>query len=119
MGVPGSVSPDRAVQLLDDALTKSTPVQQWQYVSVTFNANANGDTDIPHRLKVTDPYAVDFQVLNLKLTAAPGTVPVVYRNMAGTARPWQNNFLVLRSNVASLQCDLLLTVRRTQALSIF
>lgn len=109
MPVPYQINPALGVQLIDQEVSKSTPFTKFQYLDVTFNSVANTDTDIAHDLNTDE---VDWQVVGLKFVIAPGTTPCIYRNIAGSARPWGRNYLILRSNVASVQATLLLTARR-------
>ena len=84
---------------------------QYQYVDVTFNAVADANTDIAHALKPPDAESVDWEIVGLKLAAAPGTIPVIYSDSSASRRPWGAGYIILRSNVASLQATLRLTVR--------
>lgn len=90
---------------------RALPYAQYEYVSVTFNATANADTDIRHNLQPPTAEDIDWQVVGLEFSSAPATIPIVYRDASATRRPWGDNFLVLRSNVSSLTATLLLTVR--------
>ncbi len=94
-------------------LDNSIPYGGYEYVEMVFNANANGDTEIPYdTLTPGDPEQVDWQVVGVKFASAPAAAPVVYRDESATRRPWRTNYIVLRSNVASLRATLLLSTRR-------
>lgn len=107
--IPYQINPSLGVQLVDQEISKTVPFAKYEFVDVTFNSVANADTDIEHTLNST---AVDFQVVGYKFLVAPATAPVVYRDIAGTARAWGKNYLVLRCNVAGALVSLLLTTRR-------
>ncbi len=96
---------------VDVSVRALVPYTQYEYVRVTFNSTANANTDVKHSLEVNDPEAIDFQVVGWEFAAAPGTVPVVYRDISATRRPWGTNYVVLRCNVASAIANVLLTVR--------
>lgn len=102
-------SNNRDVRDLDESL----PYGQYEYVDVVFNATANANTEVRHTLKPPTPELVDYTVVGYKFTSAPGTVPVIYRDNSATRRPWGRGYIVLRSNVSSLNATLLLTVRRS------
>lgn len=108
--IPYQVDPAIGVQLVDQNLSKGCPFTAFEYVDVTFNSVANTDTDIVHTLNTLD---VDWTVVGLTSIVAPATAPIIYRNVAGSARAWGKNYLILRCNVASVTCTLLLTARRT------
>lgn len=95
----------------ENALRRSSPYAQFQYLTVTFNSTANANTDIRHTLQPPTPEDVDFQVVGFEFTSAPATVPVVYRDSGATRRVWGEEYIVLRCNVASAVVRLLLTVR--------
>lgn len=109
-GIPYGIDPQLGVQLIDQELNKSSPHASFEYVTVVFNSVASNDTDIEHGLNTKE---VDFQVIGLSFVVAPATIPVIYRDISGTARGWGTNYIVLRSNVGSLHATLLLTTRRT------
>jgi hypothetical protein len=108
-GIPYGIDPSLGVQLVDQELQASSPASSFEFVDVTFNSVANTDTDITHGLNSDH---VDYQVVGLSFLTAPATVPVIYRDISGSARPWGKNYLILRANVAGLVASLLLTVRR-------
>lgn len=83
----------------------------YQYVTVTFNSVANNDTDIRHSLKVANPEAVDWEIVDLSFASAPAAAPCIYRDSSATRRPWGTNYLVLRCTVASVVVTLRLTLR--------
>lgn len=75
---------------LNVELLTRTPMQQFQYVDVTFSA-ANTDTGVPHTLQVSDANAVRWQVVSINANTN------VYRNTTGTAIAWQGNQVWLRA----------------------
>lgn len=93
-------------------LRKRSPYAQCQFVDVTFNTTANLDTDIVHDLVTDDPYAVKWQVMQVKLASAPAVAPVIYEDTAATRRSWGNGYVVLRCNVGSVVARLLLYLER-------
>lgn len=109
MAIPYQINPTLGVQLVDQELSKSTPSTHFEYVDVVFNASPNTDTDIVHALGNKD---VDWQVVGMQFVIAPAATPCIYRNIAGNARPWGTNYLILRCNVASVSVKMLLTTRR-------
>lgn len=113
MPIPYQINPALGVQLVDQELSKSVPYTRFEFVPVTFNSVANTDTDIVHNLGTDE---VDYQVIGFAFVIAPGTTPCIYRNIAGSARPWGPNYIILRSNVANVQATLLLTARRSPSL---
>jgi hypothetical protein len=96
------------------ALGTRLPFVQYQYVDVTFNAVADVNTEIQHKLTPATPEDIDFIVVRVNFAAAPAAAPVVYRDSSATRRPWGQGYIVLRANVAALSCTLLLTVRQTR-----
>lgn len=111
--IPGADSDlRRAFDHIDSDLNHSAPWSGWQRIPVTFNSTANADTIIKHNLEPPDPETVEWLCASVSLMAAPGTIPVVYRDSAAAAKPWGANYIVLRSNVASLQATLILLIPR-------
>ena len=101
---------------LQASLRTQLPVAQYEYVDVTFNAIANGNTDIRHSLSPAAPDEIDYIVVGWRFASAPAAAPVIYRATEGTRRAAGTGYIVLRCNVASASCTLLLTVRPTRSL---
>ncbi len=79
------------LETLNQEMLTRTPVQQFQYVDVTFSA-ANTDTGIPHTLKVSDVNAVRWVMVSVNAAAS------IYRSTTGAATPWQANQIWLRAS---------------------
>lgn len=107
--IPFQIEPKVGVQLLDNEISRAVPSTRYEFVDVIFNSTADTDTDIRHSLGST---AIDYQVVGWKFLTTPSTVPFAYRYIAGDARPWGRNYIILRCNVAAAQATLLLTTRR-------
>jgi hypothetical protein len=91
-----------------DRITRSqSPIAKWEYVDVTFNASANGNTDVRHTLAPADVESVRYLPVKWEFTSAPAAAPIIYRDTSATRRPWGTDYLVLRCNVASAKCRLL------------
>lgn len=95
------------------ATERARPFDQFQYLDVTFNSVANGNTDIAHNLNPPTVDDIDVQVVRWKFAAAPAAAPVIYYDTSATRKAWGNGYLVVKCNVASAVATLLLTVRRT------
>lgn len=106
---PYTIDPATGLQLLDEEISGTVPFTSFQYVTVTFNATANVDTDIAHGLNSVN---VGYLVVNWLFSIAPATPPVVYQDNSANARSAQKNYIVLRCNVAAAQCTLLLFIKR-------
>ena len=95
----------------ETAIRRASPYAQFQYITVTFNATPDTDTDIRHRMQPPDPEGVDFQVVGWDYDAVPTAAPVVYRDISATRRTWGAGYIILRCSEASVTARLLLTVR--------
>lgn len=93
-------------------LERGSPFAQYEYVDMTFNSVANGDTAVPHGLSPETYEDIDFQVVRTNFTSAPAAAPIVYRDNSATRKAWGKGYVVLRANIASLRVTLLLTTRR-------
>lgn len=89
------------------------PFAQWEEVDVTFPAAANTDIEVPHGLTVSNPEGVYY------IPVRNAQASVVYHDTASTRKPWQNNQIYLRSNVASAKVTLLLWVPHIQKVLTF
>ena len=95
----------RDVPFLERQLVAFSPVARWQYVTVTFGS-ANTDYDIPHTLRVTDPEAVNYQVVRADRATS------IYHNQAAGRTTWKPGYILLRSSIANAVVRLLLTVEQ-------
>lgn len=102
----------RVTDHIETDIRSAFPFSATELVEVTFNATANADTVIRHSLNPTDPDGVKWSVWNLSLMASPSTVPVIYQDSSTAHRAWQTDYIILRSNVASLKAVILLGVPR-------
>lgn len=91
---------------LDIDLLKGSPWAQYQRVDVTFPSTPNTDLFINHKLKVANPDTIEYYPTRL---SAAG---IVYNDQSATRIVWTQNYIVLRSNVASLQVRLVLVAPR-------
>lgn len=82
-------------------LDRRVPYSQFEYVSVTFSATANADTDIRHSLSPAVPEDVRWEVVSIELSSAPATPPVIYRDSSATRKAWQTTHLYLRCTLPS------------------
>lgn len=82
----------------------------WEFVDVTFPTVANTDLVIRHKLGPAVPGSVHYQVVR---QSTPGTV---YEAPTGTvgARKWTSDYIVLRSDTASWNGRLVLTLARNE-----
>lgn len=97
----------------ETTLRRALPYEQFEYVDVTFNAVEDADTDVLHTLKPPTPEDIDVQAVSWRFNGPPPECPCVYIDISSTRKVWGDGYIVVRSNVASAQCTLLLTVRRT------
>jgi len=91
------------VRRLVEAQKKESLAAQYQIVTVHF-PTANTDVVVRHDLQPPDPEYVDFEVLN-----ASGP-PMVYVDKSPTRVSWGNGYVVLRSAVEGLKCEIRLSV---------
>ena len=94
-----------AIDRLENFLFKIVPYAKYQYVTVTFNATANLDSEVQHTLRPRDFEAVDYQVVKIDKAG------VVYNDTSATRRAWTTNTIVLRCSAAGATATLLLTLR--------
>jgi len=80
------------------------PFAEWQEVDVTFPATANTDCIIPHLLTPVNPESINY------IPIRKGQAADIYHDTSGTRKPWQRNYIILRSSVASAKVTLLLYV---------
>lgn len=98
---------NRRLRQLGDTQRKESLAAQHQIVSVVFDT-ADADVTIPHKLLPPSPEDVDYQVIR---ASGPG---LVYHDTSPTRKPWGNGYVILRSGVAGLKVDLLLTITSTR-----
>lgn len=84
------------------------PFGQYEFVDVTFNSTANGDTEIKHSLVGSDPEAIRAVAIEWQFTTTPVESPYIWRNIASTRRPWGTGYIILKCNLASARARLLL-----------
>lgn len=87
-------------------LVLGSPFARYQRVVVTFPSTPDTDVVVPHSLNLNDPESVEYIVLKASKAG------VVYNDQSATRKAWQQGYVVLRSNVASLVATILLTVPR-------
>jgi GH25 family lysozyme M1 (1,4-beta-N-acetylmuramidase) len=95
-------------QELQGALNRGLPFGQYEFVDVTFNSTAHGDTEVKHSLILSDPEAVRVIPVEWKFASTPVDPPYIWRNSASTRRPWGTGYIILRCNLSSAQGRLLL-----------
>lgn len=91
------------VRRLVETQKKESLAAQYQIVTVHF-PTANADVVVRHNLQPPDPEYVDFEVLN-----ASGP-PMVYVDKSPTRVAWGTGYVVLRSAVEGLKCEIRLSV---------
>lgn len=97
------------LQRPDGILITGSPWAQYERVTVTFPATPNTDLVIRyHQLTPIDPTVVEYYTL--KKSAAGN----IYNDYSASRKPWKPGFIILRSDVASLQATLLLTAPRIE-----
>ena len=89
-------------------LSRGMPFGQYEFVDVTFNSTAHGDTEIKHSLVVSNPEAVRVIPVEWSFASTPVDPPYVWKNSASTRRAWGAGYIILRCNLASAQARLLL-----------
>lgn len=93
---------------LEGLLQRQVPFGEYEFVEVTFNSTANGDTEVKHSLRTSDPEAIRVIPVEWQFASTPVDPPYVWRNIASTARPWGEGYIILRCNLASAKARLLL-----------
>lgn len=83
-----------------------TPVAQYQVVTVTFPATPGLDKIVRHKLNVENPNDIYVTVLRQSVAGS------VYEDKTATRKPWQQGYIVLRSDAANWQGTLMLSVLR-------
>ncbi len=91
---------------VDRIVQARSPIAKWEYVDVVF-PSANANCDIRHTLAPSDVESVRYLPVKWEFASAP-SAPVIYRDTSATRRLWNVNYIVLRCNVASATCRLLL-----------
>src|SRR5690606_34344088 len=87
----------------EEQFERRANIGRWQIVRVHFE-NPNEDTVIPHQLPTPVPEQISYQLLNCTGPA------VLYHDGTPTRRPWGKGYIILRSNIAPVTCDVLLTI---------
>lgn len=82
------------------------PFANAQFVDVTFPSGADTDLVISHTLKTARPNEVRYLVVTQEAAGS------IYRDTSATRRAWGSNYIILRSNTASLAARLLLFTER-------
>lgn len=96
------------LKALAQQIAKAVPTTQFEYVDVTFNGTAHGDTEIRHSLSVKDPEQVRVIPVEWRFPSLPVDTPFVYKDTSSSRRPWGLGYLILRCNLANAQARLLL-----------
>lgn len=110
---PGSLDVRRAFDHTEENINRASPFAKWELIPVTFPATANLDVVIRHNLNPDDPESVIWTAFNFAETATPpATAAYIYRDISGTKRPWQSDYIILRSRSVSFSCILLLALPR-------
>jgi hypothetical protein len=107
---PSKMEFTAAIRELSGAINRGVPFGQYEFVDVTFNSTANGDTEVKHSLILGDPEAVRIIPVSWNFSSTPADPPYVWRNIASTRRPWGEGYVILKCNIASAQARLLLVV---------
>lgn len=95
-----------------DAQRDRQPMASFEIVRVNFTV-ANQDVDIPHSLRPKDPEAVHYLVIG---ASAAG---VVYQNITGTRKAWQQTQIYLRSSAVMTAILLLFTTDPASRITFF
>lgn len=85
---------------------ESSPFIKFEYVEVTFGS-ANTDKDIRTSIKVADPDDLNY------LLVKSDRATTIYNDQSSTRKVWQDGYVILRSSVASANCRILLTAKRS------
>lgn len=93
------------VEFLRNQLERRAPIGQYQLVEEVQFGSPNTDLVVRHSLRPGSNEAIDYQVLK------SSGLPLVYHDTSPTRKPWGRDYILLRSPVANLKIDLLLTVR--------
>jgi hypothetical protein len=96
------------LKALAQQMAKAVPSTQFQYVDVTFNSTAHGDTEIRHSLSLRDPEQVRAIPVEWRFPSLPVEAPCIYKDTSASRRPWGQGYLILRCNLAGAQARLLL-----------
>ena len=88
-----------------------SPFTITELVDVVFNETANTDTVIRHSLNTVQPEQIKWMIVGIELSSV-ATVPIIYRDASTMRRKWEDDYIILRSNIASLKATLLLGVPR-------
>ena len=90
-----------ALQRLENDFETRTPYSQYEYQDITFPSTVDQDIIISTRLRPSDPEAIFYEIVDWKLLVTPPVVPIIYRDISSTRKPWGSGYVVLRCNIAS------------------
>lgn len=97
--------------VFETAIARQVPFARFVRIAVTFNETAHGDTTISHSLPVVDAdRELEVFPYNWEFASVPAEAPYVYKPIGTAARPWTNQVITLRCNIASARCKLLVTM---------
>jgi hypothetical protein len=99
------------ISRLEENMLKFSPYRGWYITTVTFPSNANTDVDIPHTLSVSNPEAVQYQVLQ---SAQP---VIVYHDTSPTRVAWSQGLIRLRCTSPNAKVVVLLTTTDAPAIT--
>lgn len=97
---------DPAIQDFFRQFEESSPFIRYEYVEVTFGT-ANTDKDIRTSIRVADPDDIQYQLVKADRACT------IYNDQSSTRKVWQAGYVILRCSVASANCRILLTTKRT------
>ena len=91
----------------DNGVDKKNPFDQYEYVTVKFEDS--NYKKVYHSLKVQNPYMVRYIPVS---KSGDGTISDNRNDTENSSLEWGRNFIILKSNLAPMTAELLLTVRR-------
>lgn len=106
MGAELRLALDPAIQDFFRQFEQSSPFIKYEFVEVTFGS-ANTDKDIRTTLRVANPDDLNYQLVKADRACA------IYNDQSSTRKAWQDGYVILRCSVASANCRILLTAKRT------
>jgi hypothetical protein len=93
---------------VDPALLPQLPFASFEYVTVDFDEHTTA-TRVLHNLAPADPYAVRYIPL---FKSRECSISDARTEDGAHSEPWTRNYIVLQSNVAPVQVELLLVIPR-------
>jgi hypothetical protein len=105
IGTSMSPTPAIDIEFLRNQLERRAPIGQYQILEGLQFGAPNTDLVVRHSLRPSKTEAVDYHVLK------SSGFPLGYHDTSPTRKPWGSDYVLLRSPVANLKVDLLLTVR--------